>query len=391
MINNSFTSKSLLILLWNANGLKNHRNELLITLQEKRIDIVLISETHFTNTSYINFPGYHTYRANHPDNSAHAGAAIYIRASLAYTPLPNFHTNHIQSCAVSLFLNNIPITIAAAYCPPRHRISPDQFTEFLSTLNNNYIVGGDLNAKHIQWGCRASNPRGNSLLQTAYHSNITILAPPNFTYWPTSLHKMPDILDIFVAKIPNSLHTQIQNLLDPCSDHSPVLLSIDCQPPDKLNSSMLSQYRTDWVKFGHILSEKTDLKLCLKTASNIDDAVNLLTNNIQSAVWESAIQTPPRKTEFNLPIHIRTLISLKRRARAIWQHSRYPSDKRHYNALTLKLKRLLANYRSETYANYASSLSHNDGSLWKASRKLLRIHNPPPTLRNDDGTWALSD
>lgn len=154
---------------------------------------------------------------------------------------------------------------------------------------------------------------------------------------------------------------------------------------------MLSQYRTVWEKFGHTLSEKTDLKLCLKKSSDIDDAVNLLTNNIQSAVWESAIQPPPRKTEFNLPIHIRTLISLKRRARAIWQHSRYPSDKRHYNALALKLKRLLASHKSEAYENYASSLSHNDGSLWKASRKLLRIHNPPPTLRNDDGTWAVSD
>ena len=154
---------------------------------------------------------------------------------------------------------------------------------------------------------------------------------------------------------------------------------------------MLSQYRTDWEQFGHILSVRTDLKLCLKTASDIDDAVNLLTNNIQSAVWESAIQPPPRKTEFNLPIHIRTLISLKRRARAIWQQSRYPSDKRHYNALTLKLKRLLASHRSEAYVNYASSLSHKDGSLWKASRKLLRIHNPPPILRNDDGSWAVSD
>ncbi|VVC42095.1 Helitron helicase-like domain, partial [Cinara cedri] len=170
-----------------------------------------------------------------------------------------------------------------------------------------------------------------------------------------------------------------------------ITFTLDCQPPDKPNSLILSQYRTDWEKFGHTLSERTDLKLCLKSASDIDDAVNLLTNNIQSAVWESAIQPPPRKADFNLPIHIRNLISLKRRAQAIWQHSRYSSDKRYYNALTLKLKRLLASHRSETYANYASSLSHNDGSLWKASRIHLRIHNLPPTLRNDDGTWAVSD
>jgi len=49
-IPNSYTSNSLLTLLWNANGLNNHTNEL--TLQEKRIDIVIISETHFTINSY---------------------------------------------------------------------------------------------------------------------------------------------------------------------------------------------------------------------------------------------------------------------------------------------------------------------------------------------------
>lgn len=81
---NSYTSNSLLTLLWNANGLKNHTNELLLTLQEKRIDIVLISETHFTSNSYVNLPGYDSYRANHPDNTAHAGAAIYIKSSLKY-------------------------------------------------------------------------------------------------------------------------------------------------------------------------------------------------------------------------------------------------------------------------------------------------------------------
>jgi len=47
MLNNSFTSQSLVILLWNANGLANHRNELITTLNEKRIDLAIISETHF--------------------------------------------------------------------------------------------------------------------------------------------------------------------------------------------------------------------------------------------------------------------------------------------------------------------------------------------------------
>ena len=320
---NSYTSNSLLTLLWNANGLKNHTNELLLTLQEKRIDIVLISETHFTSNSYVNLPGYDSYRANHPDNTAHAGAAIYIKSSLKYIPLPNFISDDIQSCAISLLLNNIPITFAAVYCPPKHKISPARFTEIFSTFNNNYIIGGDLNAKHQQWGCRASNPRGNSLLQSLPTINSTVIAPLNYTYWPNSRRKMPDILDIFVTKIPRNLHTQIFNLIDPCSDHSPVMLSLDCLPQAKVNPSALSQFPTDWDKFSTILSEKTCLKLRLKTPSDIDDAVNLLTTNIQTSVWDSAKPVPLHvKPPPHLPSYIRTLISQKRRARVIWQRTR---------------------------------------------------------------------
>ncbi|KAL4111862.1 hypothetical protein QTP88_015739 [Uroleucon formosanum] len=175
-------------------------------------------------------------------------------------------------------------------------------------------------------------------------------------------------------------------------DHSPVMLSLDCLPQAKVNPSALSQFPIDWDKFSTILSEKTCLKLRLKTPSDIDDAVNLLTTNIQTSVWNSAKPVPLHvKPSPHLPSYIRTLIAQKHRARVIWQRTRYPIDKSHYNALTQKLKRLLANLKSESYAKYISSLTDIDGSLWKVTRKLLRIHNPPPTLRNADGSWALSE
>jgi exonuclease III len=42
------TNKFLRIAQWNANGLQNHKEELIIFLKQNYIDIVLISETHFT-------------------------------------------------------------------------------------------------------------------------------------------------------------------------------------------------------------------------------------------------------------------------------------------------------------------------------------------------------
>lgn len=80
-----------------------------------RINIVLVSELYFTNISYINSPGYHAICVNHPENNtAHLGAAIFNKFSIAYIPLPNYITDHIQSSAILLLLS-IPITIAATY------------------------------------------------------------------------------------------------------------------------------------------------------------------------------------------------------------------------------------------------------------------------------------
>lgn len=227
---NSFTNNSLTILSWNANGLKNHKDEFLITLQEKRIDIALISETHFTNNYSLNLPGFRSYQTNHPDGTAHAGAAIYVRSSLAFHQLTNFQTDYIQSCAVSISINSIPISIVAIYCLPKHAIHSNQFDLYFHTLGHNFIVGGDINAKHILWRCRTTNPRGNSLLQSITHNTLRVISPLNPTYWPTSPRKRPDILDIFITKIPSTLHSSIINLHAPCSNHSPILLTIDCQP-----------------------------------------------------------------------------------------------------------------------------------------------------------------
>jgi hypothetical protein len=64
-------------------------------------------------------------------------------------------------------------------------------------------------------------------------------------------------------------------------------------------------------------SEKIDLKIRLKTINDVNDAVHLLTHNIQSSVWESPKLLPYKKSPNNLPIYIKTLISVKRYTRAI--------------------------------------------------------------------------
>jgi hypothetical protein len=52
--------------LWNANGLAQHALELQSILTSRDIDIMLLSETHFTLKNYLRIPHYTIYHTNHP-------------------------------------------------------------------------------------------------------------------------------------------------------------------------------------------------------------------------------------------------------------------------------------------------------------------------------------
>jgi hypothetical protein len=209
--------------------------------------------------------------------------AICIRSSLLYYPLSRYQTAHIQACGIALILNHISIDIYAIYSLPRNFITPTLLQNSFNTLGQRFIIGGDLNAKNLQWGCRVNNPRVNTLYNLSQQNNYKILAPNSPTYWPTFLRKRPDIPDIFVTKILNSLHSTLTNLNDLCSDHSAVLLTINTVPSKKLSKPSLIQGRMDREVFRTQFINHIDLKIRLKSCQSIDDTDNIITTSIQQA------------------------------------------------------------------------------------------------------------
>lgn len=67
------------IAVWNANGLTQHGLEIKHFLKNQQIDLMLISEAHFTNKTYFKIPHFITYATNRPDNMAFGGSAIIIK------------------------------------------------------------------------------------------------------------------------------------------------------------------------------------------------------------------------------------------------------------------------------------------------------------------------
>lgn len=81
---------SIRIATWNANGLLQHKSELEIFLKEQKIDVCLISETHFTNETYFKIFGFNIYHTVQPSNGARGGAAVIIRTNIKHFEEPKF-------------------------------------------------------------------------------------------------------------------------------------------------------------------------------------------------------------------------------------------------------------------------------------------------------------
>ena len=72
------------IVLWNANGLARHVEEVKNYIQNQKVDTMLISETHFTKKSCFKFPNYTIYDTQHPHGTARGGTAIIIKNGIKH-------------------------------------------------------------------------------------------------------------------------------------------------------------------------------------------------------------------------------------------------------------------------------------------------------------------
>jgi len=112
---------------WNANGLQQHKEEVKLFLKQSLIDILLVSETHFTYKNRYSIPGYDLCRTCHPDGTAHGGTAIVIKNTIEYYERPKYADAAIQATSVTVSGLFHKITIAAVYYPPQHNLKEEHF------------------------------------------------------------------------------------------------------------------------------------------------------------------------------------------------------------------------------------------------------------------------
>ena len=172
------------IIQWNARSmLANTRlDEFRDYLHKYNPMIALISETFWKESSAPSFSCYEAVRHDRV-GQAGGGVAVLVHSSLRgyFTQLPLPETPHLETVGITISTKEGPIDIISAYCP-HGDCTVDELTSLFESLQNEFFVGGDFNAHHVQWesNCQAASRSGNSIAFALLDlPDIALLTPPD--------------------------------------------------------------------------------------------------------------------------------------------------------------------------------------------------------------------
>jgi hypothetical protein len=234
---------------------------------------MLISETKFTEKSYLKLPNYAVYHMNHP-----AGTTIIIKKY--HHQLNNYSQDFLQATSVSVEDSVGLLTISAIYLPPKRTVKQEQLEDFYNTLGHRFVAGGDCNAKHDDWGSRLITPREREVLIKMERNNLKHLSTGEPTYWPSDRNKLSDLVDFCVTKgIPQDF-TVAKSCFDLSSHHSPVLITLKARVLNQEKQPSLSNRHTNWDDFRHLINQRLTLNVSLKTEEDIEAAIKFFNNTV---------------------------------------------------------------------------------------------------------------
>lgn len=377
------------ILFWNCQGVSRRRLELLQLAQDQKIDVILLNETHLPTHRQFKLPNYFSYYTNKTQTGNQppaGGTAILVNRNLIHHST-SVSTSSITNTIAHIHIGNSDLSLISVYKSPGTALDTSDLDALLG-ISENVIIAGDLNAKHQSWHSRVNNNAGRILSQYINSRyDITIAAPTSPTHYPDNPSHAPDVLDVAIMKT-GRLAYQLDNLTtELSSDHSPIIIDLfhnatQISPPKPSHS-------INWINFEENLKSISLTPPNISSPTGIDTAIDTITNLLSDTIANNTTSYTPIDYKNDLPRHIKSAITLKRRLRSQWQRHRDPAIKTEYNRQSELVRDLLHARREEEWHNFLGSIDSQSfgwSKLYKLNRRLLRKTPAEQPLRNRDGT-----
>lgn len=366
-------------------------------------DIVLVCETKL-NKQKIHFNNYNFIRNDSGSGSNRGGTGILIKNTIMFDSVQTPILNTIESTTIKLSNNGESIYISSIYVTPtNNEICINELEQIMNiSNNNNFIIGGDFNARHALWKNTNENKNGVLVFDWYMKTRFPVLLKSSLFPSRTS-GSNNSFIDLFLISMNlNILYENgFSNFLKTHpfeSDHNAVALTINLS--SQLNTIDRTQIfnfsRINWRSFNRSIENGIE-KINLPLFKNIDASeIDNITEKISDIFNETLIKVVPKITlnhDSQIPLsgHIIALIHYKNSLRRILFKQRMRTDnnllKAQINCLNIMIRNAIRTHYNNYYSKKLSDIKM-DKDVFKNIKRFssykARAHFPD-IIADSDG------
>lgn len=366
--------KPLKICLYNINSFRKYKQELIKTFPD--IDIFALNETRLPSPeAQITLPGYTIYRHDR-HHKVGGGVLLAIKQSLQSNHIFSGTIEHNEITAAEIKLrNNERLLLASIYCPPEITLSKKALLH-ISNLHHRHLILGDLNAKHVELGCKTTNKSGRILDEWIIDRQLEIIGNSQPTFQKGD-HK--DKIDWIVGDTETALQTdnyEIHSQLGETSTgHSPISFELKLNADVRDEECARKQFvftKANWKLYTRTLNQGLKRRTATEMNSSEDlvEYNSFVTKCIVEAT-EKAVPTPKqlKRTTKSDPseVTLRLIKEKHRLYRRMVKESQNQTTRAEYNRSRKLVRNSLANDSANSFKKLLSALSApkmNSQKIW---------------------------
>ena len=383
------------IITWNARGIKNKTIEFFDFLISKNIHACLLSETWLKPNIALSHQDFVIYRKDRTNKNG-GGVAIVIKKGISHSLISDVNTSVIENIGLKIFTSLGGINVYACYFPGgltgRSGLRKNMFISDLHKLcrSDQFILGGDFNSRHQNWGCLRANSWGNTLVCKQNSFNFDILYPSDHTYIPSQINHQSSTLDLFITNV--SQHISLPEVINGLgSDHLPVNCQLMSQAI-KSNESYRDFRKAKWTIFSKFINKNLIIppNQAFSNDEFIDSALDHFISTINVAIEHSVPVKKLKATKQKIPPTIQNLIKERNHHRRQWIRYRFTGDfekvKELNNIINFEIEKL----RNSSWNNMLSSLDKGSSPFWNLTKIFKKKSNKIPILSHNNMRFSTS-
>lgn len=363
------------VMHWNSQGITNRNSviELEHFLHQKQIHIALINETFLKEHHKFKITNYKIYRADRPTHGG--GVLIAIKNKIPHQILPHIPTYELENISILINIDHRPIRLIAAYSP-KYTANFAHDIDKMTSISEDYLIFGDLNAHHKSWNCFHNNSAGNCLFNNQLQSNFYIYAPTEFTRYPQgTLAKRPSVVDILLTNSSINISPLETHPGELQSDHVPITCQIYGQVSER--RILVPQLKlADWNAIQNWAENKIQ-SLSIEplniSLTNIEITLSRITKIVQGAA-EKVPKVEKQAWQQRLSRLTIYLIGQRRRYTRKLQRSNNVQERIYLTCVLKQLSKLISWHtcqdRNNSWNNFLQGLPPGRKKFWAITKAI---------------------